>query len=559
MSPQPASYDSGSSGITTQEAVGPYLRAVRRHWRFVVLVVVLTGAVAAATVLRTSPSYQASASVLVTPLPQGDPAWIGVGTVVQSGDPARDLQTAVALIDSDQAASATASRLGKAWSTQRVESAVNVTPLGQSDVVSITANGSSPGQAARVANTYAATTVALRGGVVQRAIAKELFVLQARIAQLRTAAAANATELTTLGTQVDELQAGQATHGDPSMSVSELAQPPSSPVGASHALILLLALIGGFALASVAALGLEFFSRPVRDIDELMQLFPAPVLASVPRVRHRGHAALSPWLLPPEAFEQVRILRVQLELEEAGPRAIMVTSAGAGDGKTTLAAALAAAFSESGQKVILMDLDLRKPSLARALGIDTSREASRSAQDPWWSKPRTEISFEQLLPVPSLPNVRLLPIPSDRESSIDDILLRLPVLLQQAKRMAGCVILDTAPVGEVSESLRIAPLCAPIVFAVRPRHTDRRRLVIARDLLSRAGARNPGLVIIGDSLARAYGGYYGEAHPGPTGVASEPLPDQTPADRVPAQTVTAGSPPRARKTPVSRGSKPNGR
>src|ERR1700722_2683812 len=78
---------------STQEAVGPYLRAVRRHWKFVALVTLLTVAVAAFTVQRSGHTYQASSSVLVTPLASGDPAWIGIGVMIQSGDPARDLQT----------------------------------------------------------------------------------------------------------------------------------------------------------------------------------------------------------------------------------------------------------------------------------------------------------------------------------------------------------------------------------------------------------------------------------------------------------------------------------
>lgn len=522
MDAPPERYDFGPTGASTHAAVGPYLRAVRRHWRFVLLVTVLTAAVTAVTVLRSARTYQASTSVLVTPLPGGDPAWIGIGAVIESGDPARDLQTAVALISSAQAASATASAMGPSWNTQRVQDAVSITPLGQSDVVSITANGSTPAEAARLANNFAKSTVAIRGGIVQRNIAKELATLQARIAQLGTKASSIGSGVTNLNTQVDELEAAQATHGDPSISVTQTAQPPNSPIGTSHALILLLALVGGFALASVAALGLEFFSRPVRDEEELTQLFPVPILASIPPVRHRGHGALSPWLLPPEAFEQVRILRVQLELAGNAP-VIMVTSASAGDGKTTLAAALAAAFSESGQDVILMDLDLRKPSLGKALGIDISPVGT--SRNAWWTQEEAEMSLDGLVPIPNLPNVRLLPLPVAGESSIDEVVLRLPALLAHAQRLASCVIVDTAPVAEVSESLRIAPMCGTVVFVARPRHTDRRRLVIARDLLFRSGVRTAGLVLMGHSLAKTYGGgSYGYAYPGPNGsVSSSPL------------------------------------
>lgn len=496
--------EAGSDG-GGKEAVGPYLRAVRRHWVVVLAVTLLTAAVATATVVHSGHTYSASASVLISPLPDTDPAWIGIGTVVDTGDPARTLQTAVALIDSEQAASAAARAMGSDWSADRVNSAVSVTPLGQSDVVSITANGASPGEAARLANRYAGAAVARRGAVVQANIARELTVLKARIAGLRGPAATNGTELSTLSGEVDELTAAQARGGDPTMAVSQSAVPPTSPNGASRPLIVLLSLLGGFALGSIAALALEFFSRPVRDEEELATIFPVPVLASIPRVRRRKGGPVPPTALSATAFEQVRMLRVQLELASETP-VIMVTSAGVDDGKTTLAAALAAAFSESGKKVIVMDLDLRRPSLARVLDVDLStnrRRRGQSRNDP----------LRRLMRVPGLNNVSLLPMPPGNS---DQIISDLPGIIEHAREAADCIILDTAPVGKVSESLRIAPVCETVLFVARLRHTDRRRLILARDLLARVGATPQGVVLMGQSFTSRDDPYYEYKHPAPT-------------------------------------------
>jgi Mrp family chromosome partitioning ATPase len=70
-------------------------------------------------------------------------------------------------------------------------------------------------------------------------------------------------------------------------------------------------------------------------------------------------------------------------------------------------------------------------------------------------------------------------------------------MLAEMRRMASCVIIDTPPVGEVSEALRIAPICDEVLFVARPRHTDRRRLILARELLERADAQMAGMVLIG--------------------------------------------------------------
>jgi Mrp family chromosome partitioning ATPase len=504
MTPAPVRRDLGPASSASEseasQAVGPYFRAIRRHMLFVIGVTVLAVFIAAVTVFGSGRTYQASASVLVSPIPQADPtytAFVGLGVVLDTGDPARTLQTALALINTDQSAAATAKAMGPGWTSERVQKAVTVTPLGQSNVLSITASGSSPAEAAKLANDYTNSAIAIRGAVVQQNISTQLAGLQSRAAGLTPGAPGNSSQLADLSTRIAELRAARAHGGDPTLSISQAAVAPSSPVGASRALILLLSLIGGFALASVAALGLEFFSRPVRDEEELSAVFPLPILATIPRIRHRGDEPLSPWLLSPSVFEQVRMLRVQLELSASnGSSVIMVTSASSGDGKTTLAAALAAAFSESGRDVILMDLDLRKPSLARVLNL----EAPRNTISP--------------VPVPSLPRVKMMSLPTGGASSLDDLMDRLPLFLAEARRSVRFVIVDTAPVGEVSETLRIASMCEQLVFAVRLRHTDRRRLATARDLLSRAGAVPAGLVVVGGPGAPADSGYYSYADVG---------------------------------------------
>src|SRR5919204_4644770 len=95
---------SGTPGYTAsaEQAVGPYLRAVRRHWKVVVAVTLLCGLIAAFTISRVGSNYQSSASILVTPIPAGNSSFVGIGTVVDTGDPARTVQTAAALVDTPE-------------------------------------------------------------------------------------------------------------------------------------------------------------------------------------------------------------------------------------------------------------------------------------------------------------------------------------------------------------------------------------------------------------------------------------------------------------------------
>jgi Mrp family chromosome partitioning ATPase len=480
---------------SAEQAVGPYFRAIRRHWILVAVVTVLAGLIAAYTVSRGGKTYQATASILVSPLPAGATSTLGIGTVVDTGDPARTIQTAAALIDTQQAAQATARALGKGWTAGRVGGAVGVTPLGASNVLAITAQASNPQDAAHVANAYATNAIAYRGGVVQRQISAELSSLSARLAQLPP----NSAEAQALATTVSQLRTIQGPGREPTLSVAQSALPPGGPIGAASWLIVLLALAGGFVLGSVSALALETFIRPVRDRAEVLSLYDLPVLAAVPRVRQRRRRDLLPWNLPPVAFEQIRMLRVQLTLGKRG-RVVMVTSAAAGDGKTTVAAALAAAFAEVNDEVVMMDLDMRKPELTRLLG-------PRPQSDGHPDMPNGR-SSDGAVAVPRLPGVKLVPAPKGDLAELESVIRHLPTQISQFKRKGACVIIDTAPVGEVSEALQIAAVCDQVVMVARPRHTDRRRLRVARDLLQRAHAPVVGLVLVAED-ANMVGGNYG--------------------------------------------------
>src|SRR5262245_37344552 len=112
----------------SEQAGGTYLRAIRRHWVRVVFLTFVTTGVALVILAGTHRSYEASASVLVNAVPASDPSFIGTGAVVDTGDPARTVQTAAALIDSPTAAAAAAAAMGAGWTASHVQAATSVTP-----------------------------------------------------------------------------------------------------------------------------------------------------------------------------------------------------------------------------------------------------------------------------------------------------------------------------------------------------------------------------------------------------------------------------------------------
>lgn len=479
-----------ASSSPNDQTFGPFLRAMARHYVLVLVVVGLAAGIAFGTVMTREDTYETSASVLVKPLPQGDATFIGIETVVDSVDPTRTIQTAAALVSTPAAAAAAAKKMGPDWSRVRVRDSVHVTPRGESYVLAITAKAPTGREAARLANAYANAALDARARIVQRNVAANIRSLRGRLAALRRTGA-DAGQINDLSARSEQLRALQALGSDPSLQLSQRAEVPAGPIGISKPLLLALALIGGLMLGSVAALAVEYFTRRIRDEDEIARLYPIPILAGIPKIRGRKRRRVEPQAFPAAAFEQVRLLRVQLPIGEV-PTSFMITSANSGDGKTTTASALATAVALGDQDVILMDLDLRKSGTTGMFGI----------LRPLYAPPFDASSLEQMLvQVPGIPRLRVMPAPIGDALSVERFVRQLPDLLAQAKEIASCVIVDAAPIGEVSDTLRVATACDRTVFVVRPRHTDRARFILTRDVLARTGITPVGIVVIGQRIA----------------------------------------------------------
>jgi Mrp family chromosome partitioning ATPase len=131
----------------------------------------------------------------------------------------------------------------------------------------------------------------------------------------------------------------------------------------------LLGAILGFILALFLAAAREALDTRVRKVNDIEEILGAPVLSSVPRFRRRRHGALV--VGPNSSFGDSYALLAASLVQRApkGPRILAVTSAIQNEGKTTTAANLALALALRGARVVLVDLDFRKSSLARAFHI----------------------------------------------------------------------------------------------------------------------------------------------------------------------------------------------
>jgi Mrp family chromosome partitioning ATPase/capsular polysaccharide biosynthesis protein/DNA-binding winged helix-turn-helix (wHTH) protein len=454
-------------------ALRPYVRAIRARSLVVALTTIAALAVAAALLATREPTFTSTAQLLVTPLPQDDRTFLGTTLLRDSGDPTRTVQTAAALVDSSLAAQRAARRLGNGMQQRAVEANVQVQPLGESNILSITASSTTADGAARLANEYAESALAVRGEEIRR----QIDAVMQSVGPDPTLADR---------TRLAELRAVRD-RGDPTLMLAQRAQAPGASTGAPAWLVLALAAIAGFTLGSIAAL---LMLRRIADERELIEVYPLPILARVPvgGRRRDGSALAQP---PLEVIDAFRSLRLQLELEDRAGGAILVTSASRGEGKTLSTIDLARELTAVGRRVVLIDLDLRQPQLAAALGVVPGRDLLDVAR-------RSDPLADALHEVQGSPLLRLASPTSLLDArKVEEFEARLPSLMKDARAIADYVLLDGPPLGELSDALHAVPLVDHVIVVARVGTTSRSALETLRDLLRRAGRAATGYVVIG--------------------------------------------------------------
>lgn len=488
-------------------ALAAFSRALRSHKKLVLAVFVVVLAAGVGYAQRHKPTYKATAQIQLNPLPQTVTTLLGLGLLQDSGDPTTNVETAATVIDTTQTAGLTAAALGQGWSARRVQSAVNVQPQGQSNILDVTASASNPGLAAKVANTFTQQALAIRARSLRLKVSQAIAAAHAQLAKL------NPNSVAASGLQATIAQLAPLSNGnDPTVSLSQFAVAPTSSSGLTKIGIALLGVLAAVVLASGAALLVELLSTPrITTEEQLLGIIAAPVFARIPLLPRRLSMRRKHWLrraLPPGIGEALRGARIQLDLLGGRHRTLLITSPFHGDGKTTCAVNLAREIAESGANVILVDADLRKPDQASILGVEPIADLPTALESDH------RMSF--LREVPGLPSVKLLATwPDERFDTLDRVARGLVEFLDEALENADYVIIDTPPLGEVTDVLRFANVVDDILLVSRLGNTTLGTAQVTRELLDRVDRPPTGHLVIGTNRrrGRSHGYLYRTAGP----------------------------------------------
>ncbi|HOT57858.1 MAG TPA: polysaccharide biosynthesis tyrosine autokinase [Ornithinibacter sp.] len=448
-----------------------YWRILRRHWLGVVAIVLATVAIAAAYTLAQPKVYSANANGFVSTGPADNPALSSVNDQL-----AKSRATSYVDIATSRAtAQAVIEDLGLDASPAGLVGSISVTQPKDTVLLKITADASTPEAAQQLADAW----------------------------------------VRALATQVQKIEdpSGTGAPGVPQVLPVESAAVPTAPASPNPRLNLMLGAVLGLGLALGYAMLRHTVDRRLRSKEEIEAQFQISVVGGVPvsqvlkKDARGGHghlavdAAVSAANGPAsEAFRKLRTNLMYMNVDNP-PRVVVVTSPLPGDGKSTVAANLAAAIDSSGENVVLIDGDLRRPTVATWFGLVegvglTDVLAGR-------------IPVEDALQTPvEHPNLRVLgagAIPPNPSELLGSQVMRQ--LLQKLSADA-LVLIDAPPLLPVTDAALLTANADGALVVVSAGKTLDTQLGSALDHLSDVEAKALGVVLNRVSPRDAGNGYY---------------------------------------------------
>jgi capsular exopolysaccharide synthesis family protein len=322
-------------------------------------------------------------------------------------------------------------------------------------------------------------------------------------------------ELTTLQTQYTVLlQSVQdfrlaASRYVNSITISTPAQLPQSPVRPNKRLNTLLGLIGGLMLGIAVAFLIEYLDDTLKSSDDVNRVLGLATLGAVVRVPSgmgTDQGTLITIKSPRAPYaEAYRNLRTNLQfafLDGASPSSFVVSSAEPGEGKTTTVANLAVVMAQMGKKVILVDTDLRRPTLHKVFNLP--REPGLTNLLLGESPSIDSVLWET--PVPGLWFLASgTPPPNPAELLASKWMGKLVVALKQR---ADIVLFDSPPILPVTDAALLAAKTGNLLWVVGAGKTRTDHLRRAREALAQVDTKVLGVVLNRVSASRGYGYYY---------------------------------------------------
>lgn len=265
----------------------------------------------------------------------------------------------------------------------------------------------------------------------------------------------------------------------------------------------------GFLLSCMLIYTLEYVDDTIKDAEDSQRIIGKPTLGAIIRIngiRHPQDGLVT--LKQPRSpiSESYRVLRTNLRFSGIeNPGGIMlVTSAGPGEGKSTTAANLAVSMAQAGKRIVLVDADLRRPSVHKVFELNNSRGLS----DLFSADNVVVEDVMQNTPIPTLRVITSGPIPPNPAEMLDSRLMTQ--ILATLRQNTDMVIIDSPPVLPVADASILGSRCSGAVLVVDSGKTRTEIAQRAVATLERANVKVAGVILnkMGSKQAAGYYYYY---------------------------------------------------
>ncbi len=321
-----------------------------------------------------------------------------------------------------------------------------------------------------------------------------------------------------------QLELTEAQDGD-FLRIAQPAQPPTVPIRPQVLLNTVVGLLAGLLLGMLLAVFFEELDTRVRTPEAIARLFDCPVLATIWQEDLATEALVNPQEQSANV-EAYHILRTNVGLSHVDKslRSIVVTSPLLQEGKSTIAANLALFMAKAGKETLLVDANLRHPSLHQKFGIPADKmglsnaviaSSQRQFSSPLslarsGSSPASVISLDSYTYAVGVPNLRVMPSgplpPNPPEVLASKAMERFFLVLDQCR--AEVIIIDTPPLLGLSDTCIFASKVDGILLVTDITRANKGSIEHARAILAQAGACVLGCVVNKEQAPRRRRGYF---------------------------------------------------
>jgi capsular exopolysaccharide synthesis family protein len=519
------------------------LDVLRRRAAWIILCfLIVTGAAYGVSEQQTK-KYTATAALVFN---NSQPSQQVAGLPVVNSNSQQALEnTNVKLAKLGDMAEKTAALLDHGLTKKKVNENLDVSAQGESNIVSVSATSTSPAFAAAIANTYTSRFVSEQQNGNHRYYSSALAVVRKQLDALSPRQKAGPA-----GLALQDRAQALAVLAELQSGTVQVAQPAAIPTSPSSPKIARNTLIGavlGLLLGVAVAFLRERLDRRIKEPNDLQAIYRRPLLGVVPESRRLARAARPNWpgrgggieVLRPNEAEAFHLIRAHLRYFNIDRElhTLLVASAAPGEGKTTIALDLAAAAARMGSTVMLLEADLRHPTLARQLDIGSGPGLSDvllGRVSLWKATQSIDLDHEggaegKRTALDVLLAGSLLP-PNPAELIESDA---MEAALEQMRSTYDLIVIDTPPLIAVSDAF---PLLSKVDGVIVVGWIGRSRRDVAQRLhQTLAGAGAPLLGVVANGFrarrrAHTYGygyEYGGSAAASPNGAFSSGKPAPT--------------------------------